>query len=62
MGYYACIAEKLQSFLKAKEIDGVCVPITRKQLEEKNITKSLEQLKPRNMLEELGRYAKILSK
>lgn len=42
------------------EIDGVAVPLSEKELEDKNLTKKLEKLTPKSILENIDSYSKLL--
>jgi hypothetical protein len=42
------------------EIDGVAVPLSEKELEDINLIKRLEKLKPEDVLENLDKYKKLL--
>lgn len=45
---------------KSKKIDGICVPLSKKQLDEKNILAKLKALTPKKVLEDLENWKKNL--
>jgi len=45
---------------KAREIDGVAVPLSEKELEDKKLIKRLKKLTPEEVLKSLNKYSKLL--
>ncbi len=43
-----------------KTIDGVCVPISISELEDKNIVKKLKNLEPDDVIRDLKKYGKLI--